>query len=310
MKGIFQSRVFQTVVGLAVGGILMPALATFVVGVLILVFWPDAKGIALGVLALVMGVFIVAGSIVTMVLMRRAKLVTMRQLEFIGRVSHELRTPLGAVRLHVDTLRMGRYDPSDLDQIVYELDRDLTRLTQLLEQLLQFRQMPIEHYSEPLESLSLKSVAREVVDRQAPQDKERIRLFVEDEVPQVRVPPGLCFEALANLVQNALVHGGSGSVEVRLEGRDEGVLLSVRDQGPGMDPGTAKKVFLPFYRAARQGVAGLGLGLAFVRRFVRLSRGRVWLDTEPGQGTIVFLWLPGEKPDPTDDSVSTTGSRR
>lgn len=295
MKELFQSRVFRTVVGLAMGGILLPAVATFVVGVLILVFWPGAKGVALGVLALVMGVFILAGSIVTLVLMSRAKSVTMRQMEFIGRVSHELRTPLGAVRLHVDTLKMGRYEPGELSQIVEELDRDLVRLTRLLEQLLQFRQMPLQHYSEPLEILRLESVVEEVVARQTQPFRERIRVVVEGPVPQVEVPPGLCFEAVANLVQNALVHGGDGPVEIRVSSEDGGALLSVRDQGAGMDAGTAERVFRPFVRAARRGIAGLGLGLAFVRRFVKLSRGRVWVDTEPGRGSTFFLWLPASE---------------
>ncbi len=292
MKELFQSRVFRALVGLAMGGIVLPAVATFVVGVLILVFWPDARGIVLGVLAVVMGIFILAGSIVTLILMRRANEVTLRQIEFIGRVSHELRSPLSAVRLHVDTLKMGRYSPEEQEQIVSELDRDLERLTRLVEQLLQFREVPLQHYSEPLEVLHLEAVAGQVAERLAPSDISRVTIQAEEELAAVRVPPKLCFDAVANLIQNALVHGGDGMVEVNLSNRDAGVLLIVRDEGPGLDPKTAKRIFEPFFRAARQGISGLGLGLAFVRRFVKLSRGRVWVESKPGEGTSFFLWLP------------------
>jgi two-component system OmpR family sensor kinase len=88
-------------------------------------------------------------------------------------------------------------------------------------------------------------------------------------------------------------------VEVVAGPEGEGIVLEVRDDGPGMAPDVAARAFEPFYRgdAGRdRRTGGVGLGLSLARRIVEAHGGRVDLSTTPGHGTTVRVWLPCPEP--------------
>jgi two-component system OmpR family sensor kinase len=103
-------------------------------------------------------------------------------------------------------------------------------------------------------------------------------------------------EALSNLIENALTHGGAaGPVVVSARVQAGGVAVSVRDSGPGISDKDQKKIFSRFYRAqstTESKVAGFGLGLSIVGRFARDHGGQVDVESAPGQGAVFTLWLP------------------
>ncbi len=270
----------------------MPAVATTVVGILVLVLWPGSVGVTLGVLAVVFGVFIVAGSVVTLWMMRRAQQAALLRLEFVGRISHSIRTPLAAVRMHVDTLRMGRFRSREEEAACIEaLDRDLRRLSDLLEQLLSFRDLPARRYTEPLHVVDVRAVVRRVLEGLVATDRELVRAFLPDEEALVEVEPqGLC-ESVEHLVQNALEHG-EPPVEVRVSLEEDRVVVAVSDQGPGLSGKECRRVFRPFVRGMRARGPGLGLGLAFVEGFTKTHGGRVEVRSEQGRGATFRLVLP------------------
>ncbi|UDF37719.1 UNVERIFIED_ORG: sensor histidine kinase [Shinella sp. XGS7] len=101
-----------------------------------------------------------------------------------------------------------------------------------------------------------------------------------------------------NLIDNAIKYSPQGgTVRVSLQPREDGALLTVQDQGPGIPAALRERVFDRFFRAPDQSQSGSGLGLAIVRSVVERLHGRIRLDeSQPGPGLRVRIWLPLESP--------------
>jgi two-component system sensor histidine kinase KdpD len=115
---------------------------------------------------------------------------------------------------------------------------------------------------------------------------------VAETLPRVAADPGLLERAIANVVQNALVHGGGAPVRITAGAVDGGVDLRIVDRGPGISRDDLERVFVPFQRLgdSPQG-ASVGLGLAVARGFVEAMDGAVEMEESPGGGLTVVLRL-------------------
>lgn len=197
------------------------------------------------------------------------------QRELLAGVSHEIRTPLGRLRLLVEIGR-ERAQGADLD----EIEREVLEIDALVGQLLASARLDFSALT--LMPLDAGEVAQRAAER-AGLGAERVvveladRAFVGD--------PTLLARALANLLENARLHGG-GVDWLRVRGAAPLVEFAVQDRGPGFPPGQEQRVFERFYRphttAAPPGdkaggahATGLGLGLALVRRIAEAHGGRV-----------------------------------
>jgi two-component system phosphate regulon sensor histidine kinase PhoR len=124
------------------------------------------------------------------------------------------------------------------------------------------------------------------------------------------VHAGLLEQALVNLIANAIQYGGGGRVEVaaeRLAGDD--VRVSVRDFGPGIAPEHLDRLFERFYRIDRgrsREAGGTGLGLAIVKHIALVHGGNAAVASQPGQGSVFSIWLPGA---PSHDPDTTPTPR-
>lgn len=287
---------------LLLGAVLLPAVATASVGIVILALWEGAGDIALGVLTICFSVFALAGAGTTISLLIRQNRLAELQTEFIANVSHELRTPLSSIRMYVETLRMGRVRTEQERRSCLEaLDRESSRLTALVEKLLEFRHHSLKHHSVRLhgcegEPVYPKELAAEVLEDLPPARKDRVSLVVEPALPCVLVDTEEAREALTNLISNAVTHGGDdGQVVMTVRSDAEGVAFHVRDTGPGISKREQKKIFKRFYRAkgtSESGVSGFGLGLAIVADFAKKHSGHATVRSTPGLGSTFTVWLP------------------
>jgi signal transduction histidine kinase len=108
-------------------------------------------------------------------------------------------------------------------------------------------------------------------------------------------------QAIRNLVSNSSRYGhngGSANVVVRTEDDSGGWFVTVSDDGPGLSPVDAERIFEPFYRGADRSVGGTGLGLAIVASFVESHGGRVWVDTTVNHGARFVMYLPKRTAEP------------
>jgi signal transduction histidine kinase len=217
--------------------------------------------------------------------------------DLVANASHELRTPIGALRAKLENLVDGveAPDPAALAGLLEQSER----LSDLVEQLLDLSKL--ESGVVPLERESVR--ASELLGRVArewkPVAAERhVRLDVIVQPPELEV---VCDErrieqVLGNLLANAVRHSpDDGSVVLAAARRNGGVRYEVSDEGPGIPPEDAERVFERFYRSDRgrsQDEGGSGLGLAIARWIVELHGGTIHVEGGEPQGCRMVVDLP------------------
>jgi signal transduction histidine kinase len=194
------------------------------------------------------------------------------QRQLLAAVSHELRTPLGHMRVLVETAR-ERKDPKVLD----EIDREIITLDDLVGRLLASSRLEFGNLDR--REIELGELISDVANSAgiAPEKIEAIGDV------RAKVDPTLVRRALANLIDNARVHGG-GAIAVRATRRDGLVAIEVDDAGPGVPPDRRADAFRAFVPSSG---GGLGLGLALVSRIAAAHDGGAWIEDRPGGGARV-----------------------
>lgn len=206
------------------------------------------------------------------------------QRDFTADVAHELRTPLSVLRLRVDALADRRAAEA--------LQSDLEVMKRVVDQLLALAELEAAP-PESAAAADLTLAAERVVRHLAPAAIARRRelaLTGATETILVKAPAGAVFQALRNLVENALTHAPEGTVvEVRLE---RGGAAHVIDRGPGVPESERELIFERFWRRDRQRGSGAGLGLAIVARIAAAHGGDVEVTEASGGGAEFVLRLP------------------
>jgi len=222
------------------------------------------------------------GLIVTAILQLRREM-ALQQLrdEFVSSVSHELRTPLTQIRMFAETLLLDRIRSSEEGRRSLEIiDREARRLTQLVENVLEFSRAERKSGSLAKEKRELAPLIQEIVDdfesaSDGGQTQFECRLSFG---LMVNVDPDALRQILINLLDNAVKYGRSPQrVIVGLEAGNAMALLSVDDQGPGIPAADRERVFEHFQRLERDrqsAIAGTGIGLSVVKDLVGRHGGR------------------------------------
>jgi PAS domain S-box-containing protein len=222
-----------------------------------------------------------------------------RKDEFLAMVSHELRTPLVTGLGYIDLLlggHLGAVSPKIAERMKVAW-RNLNRLSSLVDDILAYQRATRRSLGGALqlESVDVRDLCQECVgeflvrhDGRA----DRLRLETPDGLVLVRADPDSLRRVLANLLENAALHGGANA-DIRIivdfvPGRR--VAVSVCDNGAGMDETMASRVFEPFVQAGTSR-SGSGLGLSIVRGILAAHGTEPMLQSEPGEGTRVSFLL-------------------
>lgn len=232
---------------------------------------------------------------------RLQKAVTARD-EFISVASHELKTPLTSLKLQVQffqrRMRQGE-DPArlleDMSRLVEQSDRSVTRLTQLIEDMLDVSRIDSGKFAVRAEMTDVAALVRDVSERYRAQfAAAEMVLDVDAAAPAVtHADPYRLEQVLANLYTNAIRYARGSRVDVRVESGPDDVRVTIRDQGPGIPASEQERIFARFERGDRSDVSeGLGLGLFISRNIVEAHGGTLGLRSEPGRGACFTLDLP------------------
>jgi two-component system phosphate regulon sensor histidine kinase PhoR len=226
--------------------------------------------------------------------------------EFIANVSHELKTPLSLIRMFGEMVASGRHKgEATAREYGSIITRESERLSHLIDNVLDFARLERGKASYDFAEGDLALVLERALDIcRYRLEKERMKITarVEPRLPLVRMDENAITLLVLNLVDNALKYASDGrAVEVGLERSPGGVVLSVRDFGPGIPPDEHGRVFERFYRAktARdRNVRGSGIGLALVKHIALAHGGRVTLESpvvgaSPSAPGVIFrVFLP------------------
>jgi two-component system, OmpR family, sensor kinase len=218
---------------------------------------------------------------------------------FVADASHELRTPLTSIRGFAELYRQGAVrEPEDVARALGRIEDEAVRMSGLVEDLLTLARLD-EQRPLDLVDVDLAVVAADAVhDARAVQPSREVVLDVHGPVV-VRGDDARLRQVAANLLTNALQHTpAEAAVRVTVRRDDDVVVLEVADEGPGMPPDAAARVFERFYRAdasRTRASGGSGLGLSIVSSIVTAHGGRVELDTQVGRGAVFRVVLPGPR---------------
>lgn len=232
-----------------------------------------------------------------------ARLRQAQRLETVGRltsaVAHDLNNQMTVMLGYSQILLHQPSVIGSFRENVEEIQRAAERATELTRQLLDFsrKQAPITQAIQ----VNAVIVGMERMLRVLAGEKIVLQTRLDPQLPPVNAVPGQLEQVIMNLVINArdaMPAGGTITIATavttiasELDGLREGVLLQVRDTGQGMDEATRSQVFEPFFTTKTEG-QGTGLGLAIVREIVKLSGGRIDVESTPGSGTTFSLSIP------------------
>ncbi|WP_368667072.1 PAS domain-containing sensor histidine kinase [Myxococcus sp. AB056] len=222
---------------------------------------------------------------------------------FLSVASHELNTPLTSLMLNIQALRRdmdprasnGPASPEALSTKVVAVQRQVSRLSSLVRELLDVSRITAGRLRLEREDLDLAALTREVVPRFT-EDLARAgcALHLDAEGAATGHWDRLRLEqVLQNLLSNAIKYGRGRPIEVRVGADASRAWLSVKDQGMGIPPEGRARLFQRFERlASERHYGGLGLGLWIVKQIVDAMEGRILVESVPGQGSTFTVELP------------------
>jgi len=233
---------------------------------------------------------------------RNRMLLERSRADLVSTVAHELRSPLTSVKGFTATLlaKWPRFTDDQKRVMLETVNADADRVTRLITELLDVSRIEAGRIEVHRELVDIPARARKIINgRVAAGDSgDRYRVEVTGHLPETWLDADKVDQILANLIENAVRHG-AGTVTTVVEpaavAGAPGVAVSVRDQGPGIAPEVAPRVFTRFWRAKRRG--GAGLGLFIVKGLVEAHGGDIEVQQAPGGGAEFRFTVPAGTPD-------------
>jgi signal transduction histidine kinase len=214
-----------------------------------------------------------------------------------AQVAHEIRNPLGSISLNLDLIgeevgalaKSNSGSPDECRVLLREMRSQVLRISQVLQEYLQFARMPRSERA----ALSLRELLEDKLGFVQPllaQKQVGLSKIFDPDLPPVHADPEQLWEALLNLIRNAVdAMPGGGNLTIATKRNGTKALVSVSDNGHGMTGEEARNLFIPFFTTKTDGT---GLGLAHTQQIVNEHGGRIDWTTKRGEGSTFTIQLP------------------
>jgi PAS domain S-box-containing protein len=213
---------------------------------------------------------------------------------FLAAVSHELRSPLTSILgLSLTLERTSGLDEEDRNDLVVRLSANAQKLDRLLKDLLDLDRLNRGIVEPQRRTCDVGALAKGTLATLETLSGRHVVLETED--VELEVDAAKIERIVENLLTNAVRHTPiDGTIWLRVEGRTDGVMIVVEDDGPGVEDELRTTIFEPFRQgpAAPSHAPGTGIGLSLVARFAELHGGRAWVEDRPGGGASFRVFLP------------------
>jgi PAS domain S-box-containing protein len=211
--------------------------------------------------------------------------------------SHDLQEPLRTITSYVQLLArryQGKLD-ADADELIHYVVEGANRMRQLIQGLLAYAR--VHTRGDIFEPVALEEILAEALDGLGLALRESGATVTHGPLPVVSADPAQVGQVFSNLIANALKFRSAEppAVDIRAKRRNDEWILSIRDNGIGIDPQFFDRIFIVFQRL--HGIAeypGTGLGLALCKRIVERHGGHIWVESRPGGGSTFFFMLPAD----------------
>ncbi len=222
--------------------------------------------------------------------------------EFLHIASHELKTPLTSLKIQVQLRKKllekndpGVYSPESVTNLVNITDKQIRRLTRLVEDMLDITRIQGGQLTLNTEKIEFENLVKEVISN-FDEEFRRAGCELRSEIAGGLTINGDRYrleQVVTNLLSNALKYGNGCPVDVKASKDGKAIRLSVKDQGIGIDSTSQERIFERFERAVSpSSIGGLGLGLYITRQIVELHHGKIYLESTVGKGSEFILEFP------------------
>lgn len=217
--------------------------------------------------------------------------------EFSANVSHELKTPLTSISGFAEIMQDGFVKDEDVKVFAGRIYKEAQRLIRLVGDVIRISRLDEGGLPYQWEKLDIYSLTHDIFSTlHEAAEKQEVHMYMEGGSTVLDTVPTIMEEVLYNVCDNAVKYNRrGGEVFVRLKDGEDAVRVNVRDTGIGIPKEDQERIFERFYRVDKshsREIGGTGLGLSIVKHGVKTLNGRLWLNSEPGQGTEIIMEFP------------------
>jgi len=218
---------------------------------------------------------------------------------FISVISHELKTPVALIKGYADTLlrKDACWKPETMQESLTVILEEADRLNQLIDNLLDASRLQVGALPLEMDQVALDALAERVASRFRTQTQiHDIGVRFPPDLPLAEGDPSRLEQVLNNLLSNAIKYSpDGGAIEISGRATPHDVVVTVSDEGVGIPFEEQSRVFERFFRGAQerhQRTPGAGLGLYLVKAIVEAHAGRIWVESNPGEGAAFSFAIP------------------
>ncbi|MCX7708630.1 MAG: ATP-binding protein [Clostridia bacterium] len=220
--------------------------------------------------------------------------------ELLASISHDLRTPITSIKGYVEGLQDGiPKDENKFKKYLSIIKNKTANLDRLIDDLFKFTQEDAGILDIDLVETDSCSMFEGIIcSIEADLESTEVKISVQRPFPSrtILADPFRITQVMENIIQNARKYAGAAcEIEIKVQEMDESILVSVKDNGPGISEEDLPKVFERFYRGEKsrsRKFGGIGIGLTICRQIVEAHGGRIWAESIIGKGATFFFTLP------------------
>ena len=219
---------------------------------------------------------------------------------FTRALAHDLKEPVRTIRSFVELIDRSEKFSEKTRNYFQHIETAADRMNMLIDTVFLYTRLddPAQMAREICDTGKVLQAAQENI---AELIREREAVIESGELPPVHVNRAQLMQLMQNLVSNAIQHSENPvAIRIQSEAKGEQWVFRVTDNGPGIDPAYAQKIFEPFKRLSHSEKPGAGLGLAICKRIVESHGGKIWCDSKPGQGATFLFTLAKALPATTE----------